>query len=260
MEYQEEPLVLEDEESDEEDKDEGYIDTGDVIDVLTVKELKELCKEKKLFVSGAKAVLQQRLKEYYNSHPDDARPAGKKKQKKQDITKWVNSTEKQTLREDIIMNLVTTEMSAQEVYEMRGGIYKKFKFENFQTNLTNLRAVIHVQFKYMQKDCEAMGFDQGLLETLQPTRYDATKPIDWHRSPAKKLLKKDVDDGLHLQKKPKDLHASRPEYMAFDLKVFRKHIYQEVESRDKIKSRIERKKLRPTKAQRPPDHCGAYEL
>ena len=46
-------------------------------------------------------------------------------------------------------------------------------------------------------------------------------------SEAKGLLKEDVENGLHLQLKPKALWLFGEEYMKFDLKVFRHHMHQE---------------------------------
>ena len=49
---------------------------------------------------------------------------------------------------------------------------------------------------------------------------------EWEGSEAQHWLKKDMEDGKHLQLKPEELHQSRPEYVLLPLKVFRDHIAQ----------------------------------
>ena len=46
--------------------------------------------------------------------------------------------------------------------------------------------------------------------------------------PAKKLLRMDVANGVHLKLTPMALRKTRPAYMAFKLKIFKFRIYQEV--------------------------------
>jgi hypothetical protein len=50
---------------------------------------------------------------------------------------------------------------------------------------------------------------------------------------------------------PMKLRTTRPEFMAFSLKVFRKHIYQEVDSRAKRLYRFAKKKTRSQQIQIP---------
>jgi len=53
--------------------------------------------------------------------------------------------------------------------------------------------------------------------------------IQWQKSEASRLLNVDIDADKHQQLKPADLYATREDYQAFTLKVFRYHIYQEVD-------------------------------
>lgn len=55
----------------------------------------------------------------------------------------------------------------------------------------------------------------------------------WAKSAAEEYLKLDINNGLHLQMRPMELRETRDEYKKYPLKVFRKHIYQEVKSRKK---------------------------
>ena len=54
----------------------------------------------------------------------------------------------------------------------------------------------------------------------------------------------DLDEGAHLLLKPSDLYETREEYQAFKLKVFRKHLYQEQDTRSKRAARFAKKKYR----------------
>ena len=91
----------------------------------------------------------------------------------------------------------------------------------------------------MAADARDFGHDLARVKKLREAN---PVPTPWHKSECPKLLKKDVDDGLHLTLKPKQLYAKREEYRAFTLTVFRNHIYQEVDSRPKREMRFERKK------------------
>jgi hypothetical protein len=65
------------------------------------------------------------------------------------------------------------------------------------------------------------------------TIYKLAKDIDgeWHGTEAERLLKEDVKNSLHKTMKPRKLHLTRKEYRAFELDIFRGHIYQETRSR-----------------------------
>jgi hypothetical protein len=52
---------------------------------------------------------------------------------------------------------------------------------------------------------------------------------NWYGSEAEKLLEQDM--ALHPTLKPKELHATRQEYMEFSLDVFRSHIHQVLETK-----------------------------
>ena len=77
---------------------------------------------------------------------DDTTPPPTKK------TSWKGSREKRQLRKDILEGLVDEEMTAEEVYDMRGGIYHKFVFKNFKNNLKNLRS-------FLKREQERSFFD-----------------------------------------------------------------------------------------------------
>jgi hypothetical protein len=87
--------------------------------------------------------------------------------------------------------------------------------------------------RFLSLALELVGF------TVTKTDSSAVAPLAvqgypvWAGSEAARLLKIDVDNGRHLTMKPRELYAldDRPEYRIWPLKVFRKHIHQEVRSR-----------------------------
>jgi hypothetical protein len=113
-----------------------------------------------------------------------------------------------------------------------GSNTKILEFRKLRSNLRNPRDAIAVRYARMQTDCESYGNDRAILKTLQAAN---PQNIAWHELEAKNLLKLGVNKGKHLhQVKPTELYASsRKEYQHFLLKVFRNHIYQEVNSRSK---------------------------
>lgn len=162
---------------------------------------------------------------------------------------WSKSKAKATLKEDIISGNVTEEMTAEDVYQSNDE-YRRYKFEHFATNLENLRNAIYDNIERMDADRLAYNHDIALLQSIRE-RNPPPMPIPWHRSEAKELLEKDLDDGKHLEEKedgtpvmPKDLYQSRIEYRAFSLKVFRDHIYQELKRRERGDFRFAKKATR----------------
>ena len=154
--------------------------------------------------------------------------------------KWRYSKAKEILRAAIISGEVTSNMNAKDVYEMNEE-YKKWPYKNFPSNLKSLRDTVESLYSRMQSDCVAYGHDLTLLKKLRA----GNPPIaTWHRSDAKYILKQDINNGKHKEMKPMELYNMRKEYQAFDLKTFRNHIYQEVDSRAKRDHRFAKKKKR----------------
>ena len=51
--------------------------------------------------------------------------------------------------------------------------------------------------------------------------------LKFHLTAAAKYLQEDIKDGLNKEFTPMELQSLRPEYMLFDLEVFKRRIYQE---------------------------------
>jgi hypothetical protein len=169
----------------------------------------------------------------------------KTKVKKKRSPPWEHCAAKDLLRRDILDGLAADKMTGREVYNMHPEEYGIFPFPNFSANLSKLRAAIKVDAERMKRDCEFYGHDRGLLVTLRPDPLGS--PPLWHLSEARTLLIQDVTDGKHLGVKPADLRLTRPEYQLFSGKVFRKHIYQEIDSRLKKAWRYKKKKTKQAK-------------
>jgi len=167
------------------------------------------------------------------------------------MVKWGKSKAKEMLADDIIKGEVLPAMAAKDAYEMREE-YKSFKYENFRTNLKNLREVIAKDFARMQQDSVDYVHDRELVKDLRNNNPLLRPPCpNWHQSAARQLLKDDMTTGKHLTMKPMQLHATKQEHRMFPLDVFRNHIYQEADERAKRECRF-KKKLARAKAR---GHC-----
>lgn len=169
--------------------------------------------------------------------------------------KWAGSDGRELLKQDIIAGHVHELSDPEQVYNSRDE-FKLFKLSNFRTNLANLLEQIISEFERLEVDSEAYGHDLAIILEMRANNPQQKRP--WHRSPCKELLEKDIDDKKHLaidpmtNKKvtPKQLYQSRIEYREYTLKVFRNHIYQEIDKRAKKLYRQEKKKKR---CRPPPD-------
>jgi hypothetical protein len=153
--------------------------------------------------------------------------------------KWIYSAAKIKLREDIIRGLVDAQMAPKDVYRMREE-YSEFKYENFRTNLKSLRDAVATSIVRMQNDSLFFGHDKSVM--MYEVQNEA-RSILWIESLAPLLLKQDINKGLHNRLTPSELYASRIEYQAFPLQVFRNHTYQEVDTRSKRAHRYAKKNV-----------------
>lgn len=156
--------------------------------------------------------------------------AGKKK------NAWKNSVSKGMLRVGMLQGQITEDTDLKQLYNHPE--HQKWPYASWKKNLKTLLAAVERDRGRMQRDVLSYGNDISKVQAMR----DQAALEAWHRSKAYRLLKEDVDAGLHEEKDPKDLWVTRDEYLAFDLDCFRKHIYQEVDSRSKRTIRFERKK------------------
>jgi hypothetical protein len=157
--------------------------------------------------------------------------------------KWIHSKAKKSLRTDIILGNVTEDSDPKDVYEMHP-TYTAFPFAKFKNNLKALLKAVAKDIARMQHDCEAYGHDIGVVKALRSNEEPGSRPLSWHLSEARELLKVDMAAGTHKELKPKDLWLSRPEYQVFDLEPFRKAIHAAVDKEAKLLFRMDKKKFR----------------
>ena len=141
------------------------------------------------------------------------------------------------LRLAILQGKITKDSDHKGIYDGNPE-HKKWKWENWKKNLWTLLNAVARDSGRMEHNILSYGHDLAIVKAMRDKEAEEV----WHRSPAYRLLKQDVDDNKHKQLAPKDLWVTRPEYLKFDLKCFRKHIYQEVDSRPKRAIRFEKKK------------------
>jgi hypothetical protein len=165
--------------------------------------------------------------------------------------KWIHSLAKKSLRTDIILGKVTVNCIPEVVYAMHDS-YKRFPFENFKINLQSLIAAVAKDIARMQHDCEAYGHDLGVVKALRSDEEPGSRPLSWHLSDARTLLKVDMAAGKHKLFKTQDLWLDRAEYQVFELEVFRKAIHSAVDKKEKLAFRMEKKKFRAPPPATPP--------
>ena len=152
---------------------------------------------------------------------------------------WKDSKAKALLRSGILSGEITDTMTPKEVFNLHPEEHGKWNYRNWSASLSRLRNAIAREKSRMTQNLVAYAHDIAVVKS----RRRETDQVPWHRSPAYRLLKQDIDEGKHKKMRPRDLYRSRPEYFEhFELKVFRKHVYQEVDSRPKRAIRFEKKK------------------
>ena len=140
---------------------------------------------------------------------------------------WEFSEAKKLLERDIIAGLVgsvATGLAPKQVYAMRKE-YADYEYPLFVRRLYSLRVKYEQLLDLAAEDEEALAHDLQLGLRINSKPYPR-----WPGSDAERLLTQDIKAGKHLEMKPRQLQASRPEYAPWALfpKVFRDHIHQEL--------------------------------
>jgi len=138
---------------------------------------------------------------------------------------WRGSHARHLLQTDIVGGIVTKDDDPQDVYASRPE-YAPFK-ENFAKYLKSLLEIVAREKKYADMASKALENDRR----IHPPSNDPRGYPVFQGSEAEKRLKEDIDNGLHEQYKPIQLHQLREEYQAWPLDVFRNHIHQELRAR-----------------------------
>jgi len=137
---------------------------------------------------------------------------------------WKDGEAKELLRKDIVNGKIDGK-GPKEVYNMRPE-YRAYKYDNFVTNLRNLRKSLAELQERADDDAAALAHDEAL-----DLRSNGKPYPRWQGTEAETLLKLDIDNDQQKNKTPRELQATRPEYAPYPSKVFRDHIHQETRSR-----------------------------
>jgi len=139
---------------------------------------------------------------------------------------WRYSDAKKRLTKEILDGTIAGK-GAQEVHAMHAD-YFQYNYDNFSTNLRNLRALLVKNQGSADSDAAALAHDEalGLLGKN-------SKPYPrWQGSEAERCLQQDIDNNKHKIMTPQQLKATRQQqYGPYPLKVFSDHIQQELRAR-----------------------------
>ena len=159
---------------------------------------------------------------------------------------WRNSEAKRILHSQIESGVVTADMKPRQVYAMHP-MYQLYEKNNFASNLRTMRKEIGFRGNQRAYAEQALRNDLRLAnvrtEAARGPRTEGATATPQRAVPGiwgtavKEQLQADMEAGLHLAMRPAQLHASRPEYQALPLKVFRGHIHQEAKSRKYVNYR-----------------------
>ena len=191
---------------------------------------------------GAKGGKQQTKAETTKTPTTNTEVEEEEEEKEEEETEeWRNSRSKALLRTELLSGQITSEMKPLQIYNRNPEIHGagNWTYTNWANNLRTLRKGIERDRNRMLEDVRAYAED---LDTLDSIGRGHKHHTPFFKTPAYKLLKEDIDKEQHLEKKPSQLHQTREEYKPMELTKFRKHIYQEKDSRAKREIRFEKKK------------------
>jgi hypothetical protein len=143
---------------------------------------------------------------------------------------WVKTDARAILLEDL--NLCAALRNPDSVtVEQAWEVYKDLpEFEKIQYSQFKQRFVDHrsrASHRYQQSILEAAALKRD--RKINPTAtHNNHGEVDFRLSPAKDLLRSDVQQGRHIGLTPSEFQRTRPEYMVFPAGKFKDRIYQAV--------------------------------
>lgn len=152
--------------------------------------------------------------------------------KKKETIDWRKSDAKKLLYQDLVdgtIPLTVLEMDPADVHWQRPE-YVEVPYDQFKDRLKDMRERISTERNQSELDEAGLARDRGIFPKQA---YDKDRGYPrWEGSAAQKWLKKDVDDGKHLENyTPASFRLSREEYKEFPARVIGKHVSQEHELR-----------------------------
>jgi len=153
------------------------------------------------------------------------KPAAKPKLKKADRPVWRNSRAQRLLLGDVVSGRVTAEDDPWDVYMSRP------EFAPFDTYFPSYIKGLLKKVELEQPRADVASAALANDRRLHPPSNDPRGYPVFQGSEAERLLKEDMDEGLHEELAPKALYNRREEYKEWPLDVFRGHIQQELRTR-----------------------------
>lgn len=150
------------------------------------------------------------------------------------VEPWYTSNKKKSLGYILLHDLYRFEatrmnnMPAAQIWAAypQFQLYPLDDFKKYNTNMKSLVSkklkIVAIEEKYFKED---MTNEPEKQSTCRNTPF-------WNKHAAKKLLAKDIRDGLDNDLQPAQLRMTRPEYQEFPPEFFRKRIY-EIKSKQK---------------------------
>jgi hypothetical protein len=162
--------------------------------------------------------------------PPREKDIASKRSEKPGWIEWVGSRARAILLEDLEPDGVLhgqDHLSADDLF----GFYKRLPefemvvFSQFEERLKANRQTTGMVRRMAQRDAKAMEQDRKVVPR-SPSNNRGELVFDM--TPAKGLLRGDVELGLHEQMGPTQLQNTRPEYKLFSQAIFKGRVYQEV--------------------------------
>ena len=157
---------------------------------------------------------------------------------------WPNSLPREILLGDLENGTLTLDedlVSAEEAWVIYRDdpAFEGVGFAQFKVRLGAHRCQVKKRRSTSQRDAAAVAHDL-VLNPRKTHNHRGERVFD--TSPAKLLLREDVEIMLHTSLSFEDLWKSRPEYQEFPFPVFRKRVHQ-AERRRKMINHLEHKRL-----------------
>lgn len=158
---------------------------------------------------------------------------------------WRNSKPKKIIMEDLeegVLPLDDNVISVEAAWQFYRQ-YREFEsvaFDQFAARLKDHRKQVKKEKNRSTFDSDALAHDRQLFP--RQTHNHRGEPV-FDLSPAKMLLREDIENERHVGLTPTIFQNTRDEYKLFPLKIFRQRIYQELR-RKKFVYYLERKRAR----------------
>jgi hypothetical protein len=140
---------------------------------------------------------------------------------------WKESEAKQHLRDAILAGDVTSDSIWHEVYDSNP-LYQQYPRKNFRINLKNLIKALDKLETRAENDDLAFLYER-IIHPRPPVTVKGY-PF-WDTSPASTFLRDDIKHDVHLTMSTDEFWQWREAYQQFPREIFKKHIFQEINSR-----------------------------